>query len=94
MRKRIEKEEGEIMAETSKAVGLKSRVKKAGKKMNSSAIPSFAKGEAGLYEVVHGRILLGYEDGEPVYVNEGGQVELSADEAGRMLAEKTVKKVA
>lgn len=74
---------------------VKSRIRKQGKALagmpSSSAVK---KGEAGLYEVIHGRINFGYDPttGESEIALPGAIVELTSEEAARMLDENTVKK--
>lgn len=74
-------------------VGLASRIKKQGKRVEGMPAISRPVGEAGLYEVIHGRINFGYDaHGDAVIAEKGAVVELTPEEAGRMLREGTVKK--
>lgn len=92
--KAVAAEPDAAVADTSPAGVLRSRIHKQGR--IQPGVPQVRRvlAPAGLYRVLHGRICLGHVDGETVYVEPGGEVMLSEEEAGRMLAEKSVEKVA
>lgn len=97
-RQRIVKEEGEAdMSATEEKMKnrLAARIRKNGDSLKEKiGKPSYPKEPGGLYQVIFGTVHLGYEDGEAVVVNTGGQLELTSEEASRMVFEGTVKKVA
>lgn len=98
MKSRSEKREEvleETVSEAPKAGSFKSRIRKQGKPLAGlPSISSGKRGEAGLYEVIHGRINFGYDaaSGEAEVALPGAVVELSAEEAARMLDEGIIKK--
>ena len=69
---------------------LASRIKKQGAPPRGVLVPRKVA-EPGIYKITHGRICLGHVDGDSIYANVGSEVELSAQEAGRMLEEGTVE---
>ena len=73
------------------AKALASRVVEKGNLGHAIApAPAPAK-PAGLYEVIYGSILLGYEGDGEVRVGAGGKVHLTAEEAGPLVASKSVR---
>jgi hypothetical protein len=76
------------------AASLRSRIRQNGPDPKGLPSPKPVLGKPGLYRVTRGRVCMGHADGETVYANEGATIELTAEEAGRMLADQTVEAVA
>lgn len=54
-------------------------------------VPAHPAQPAGVYEVLHGSICLGYDGDKPAYAHKGGRVQLTAEEAASLVAAKAVR---
>lgn len=77
------------MVEPSHVSSLANKIKKQGTPPKGAIESKVPVGTPGVYEVLHGKICFGHdpETGESIYAYQGAHVELSAEEAGRMLHE-------
>jgi hypothetical protein len=76
--------------------GLGARIRKQGVNESHGIIkPAAADPQpAGLYRVTHGNLLLGHEDGGPVYAHPGAEVQLTGEEAATLVRDGHVKLIA
>jgi hypothetical protein len=84
-------ETGPLTSVPTAVASLSSRVLERGKLGHAIAPPKPPAQPEGLYEVVHGSVLLGYEGEAEVRVGTGGKVHLTGEEAATLVAAKVVR---